>query len=591
MSLETRPVGRIRREMPVSENGLDELTGLPSREALEELQRLFDMRPHRDIWSVAIIDIDHFKLINDVYGRLNGDRVLKTIADIIAQNTRRADTALRFGGDEFMVVMPSTEHLQALNQAERILEDVRETEFPQEMSVSISLGVADSLPTEESIESVLKRADLALYQAKEGGRAKISFYEELSPEVAGTEVSFDHFVNRQKELRVLRSSVDEALDQGGRMVVVTGKPGVGKSRLVSELEHYCRFKGCFFLGAKYDRHEEKTPYAVIAAMIDEAVAELDRDGRNDLAEAVGPLLPHSYELMPSLKAVGSRPPEEDTEALRDGLFSELSLVASAVAEQGPLVMRVEDLQWMPQGDLELLCHLVRACVESQVLVVGTMNGAMSDRPQVEKAVEALSKAAPVITLELDSLEAEYAGHMVMFALRDPRIPTEVLELLVDRSGGNPLFVRQLLVYLWEKGAVAAREQGGWSYDLGGKRDLPRTVSQVVDRRLKRLSEESRRVLGVSSLGPGEFTLSLLSEVTGEPEMSIAKALEEPLGMGLLQEYPGEDGLPAYRFSHDTIRELLAEGFSDREGKRLRKRFSELRRAPAEQDAWGDEEPR
>jgi diguanylate cyclase (GGDEF)-like protein len=181
MSFETRPAERIRREMPVSESGLDELTGLPSREALEELQRLFDMRPHRDIWSVAIIDVDHFKLINDVYGRLNGDRVLKTIADIIAQNTRRADTALRFGGDEFMVVMPSTEHLQALNQSERILEDVREAEFPQEMSVSISLGVADSLPTEESIQSVLKRADLALYQAKEGGRAKISFYEELPP--------------------------------------------------------------------------------------------------------------------------------------------------------------------------------------------------------------------------------------------------------------------------------------------------------------------------------------------------------------------------------------------------------------------------
>jgi predicted ATPase len=405
--------------------------------------------------------------------------------------------------------------------------------------------------------------------------------------VAGTEVSFDHFVDRQKELRALRSSVDEALDQGGRMVVVTGEPGVGKSRLVSELEHYCRFKGCFFLGAKYDRHEEKTPYAAVAAMMDEAVAELDRDSRNDLTEAVGPLLAESSELMPSLKASGSRERAEEPEALREGLFSDLSLVARAVAEQGPVVMRVEDLQWMPNGDLELLCHLVKACVESQVLVVGTMNGSMSDRPQVEKALEALSDAAPVITLELDVLEAEYAGHMVMFALRDPRIPTEVLELLVHRSEGNPLFVRQLLVYLWEKGAIVAREQGGWSYDLGGKRNLPRTVSHVVDRRLKRLDDESRRVLEVCSLGPGEFTLSLLSGVTEEPEMSMAKALEEPLKMELLQEYPGEDGLPAYRFSHDMVRGILAEGFSEREEKRIRKRYSELSRAPREQDAEGD----
>lgn len=565
--------------MTVSESDTDELTGLPSREALNDLQGLFDSRPHRDVWSVAIVDIDHFKLINDVYGHLNGDRVLRQVADLISHNTRRADTALRFGGDEFVVVMPSTEHLKALNQAERILEDVREAEFPQEMSVSISLGVADSLPNEESIESVLKRADLALHQAKEGGRAKISFYEELSPEVAGREVSFDHFVDRQKELRALRSSVDDVLEQGCRMALVTGEPGVGKSRLVSELRHYCRFKGCFFLTTKYDRNGMEKPYTGIAAMVNEAVAELDRDTRKDLAKTVGPLLERSAELLPALEPSGLRPPIEEREELKEAMFSELSVVIKVVAEEGPLVMRLDDLQWAPEPDLELLTHLLIACIDSTLLVVGTMDGSLSEHPTVSQAVEIVSKTVPFLGLELDDLEEEYAGHMVMFALRDPRIPPEVLSLMLKRTGGNPLFLRQLLVYLWEKGAVTAREGGGWDYDLGGERDLPRNVQRVVDLRLKELDENSGRILRASSLARGEFTLAQLSEVTGEPEMSVIKALESPLKMGLLREFPGEDGLPAYRFSHDVIRELLVEKVSGSERKKLSKSFEELYRSP------------
>ncbi|MBD3370176.1 diguanylate cyclase [Candidatus Fermentibacteria bacterium] len=565
--------------MTVSESDVDELTGLPSREALTELQGLFDSRPHRDVWSVAIVDIDHFKLINDVYGHLNGDRVLKRVADLVSRNTRRADTALRFGGDEFVVVMPSTEHLKALNQAERILEDVREAEFPQDMSVSISLGVADSLPNEESIESVLKRADLALHQAKEGGRAKISFYEELSPEVAGREVSFDHFVNRQKELRALRSSVDDSLEQGDRMVLVTGEPGVGKSRLVSELRHYCRFKGCFFLTTKYDRRRVEKPYAGIAAMVNEAVTELDRDTRKDLSETMGPLLRRSAKLLPALEPSGLRPPIEEREALKEALFSDLSVLTRAVAEEGPLVMQLDDLQWAPEPDLELLTHLLLACTDSTLLVVGTMNGSLSEHPPVRQAVEVVSKLVPFLALELDNLEDEYAGHMVMFALRDPHIPPEVLSLLLERSGGNPLFLRQLLVYLWEEGAITTREGGGWDYDLGAERNLPRSVKQVVDRRLKGLDENSGRILRVSSLARGEFTLAQLSKVTGEPEMSVARALEPPLKMGLLWEFSGEDGLPAYRFSHDAIREFLEEKLSGSERKRLSKSFARLYQAP------------
>lgn len=122
--------------------------------------------------SVALIDIDHFKKINDCYGHEIGDKVIKAISSDLKAVARTADLCARWGGEEFLIVMPKTELSGALSFAERIRSSVSELRVvsgDKLIAVNVSVGVAQLRPNEEFSDSV-RRADEALYRAKESGR-------------------------------------------------------------------------------------------------------------------------------------------------------------------------------------------------------------------------------------------------------------------------------------------------------------------------------------------------------------------------------------------------------------------------------------
>ncbi len=158
----------------------DELTGLPNRRAFlnrleEEIGRV--QRYHLPI-SLAIIDLDHFKEINDRYGHGIGDQVLQSYAKLVSSAFRRHDLVARFGGEEFVVLLPNTQVEGAVKALNKIKEtetvtDSRPTTIPGELTLpTFSAGVA-AYHSEESIADFIERADQALYRAKKTGRNKI----------------------------------------------------------------------------------------------------------------------------------------------------------------------------------------------------------------------------------------------------------------------------------------------------------------------------------------------------------------------------------------------------------------------------------
>jgi diguanylate cyclase (GGDEF)-like protein len=127
--------------------------------------------------SVIIMDMDHFKSVNDTYGHNVGDEVLRQLSDIIVNTIRSADLAARFGGEEFVVLMPETDAMRAYEGAERLRKAVESHIFQisheqKTLQKTISIGYASMRP-DDTPESLLKRADTALYQAKNGGRNKV----------------------------------------------------------------------------------------------------------------------------------------------------------------------------------------------------------------------------------------------------------------------------------------------------------------------------------------------------------------------------------------------------------------------------------
>jgi diguanylate cyclase (GGDEF)-like protein len=157
----------------------DALTGLYNRRRFEDvLKREFAVTKRYDTpLSCLMIDVDHFKSINDTHGHDAGDIVLREIAQRLSQRLREVDLAARYGGEEFAILLPQTNKEGAVIVAERIMERIRREEFDFEgtsLCVTVSIGVAGNADiVGKSPESLVKAADAALYQAKEQGRNRV----------------------------------------------------------------------------------------------------------------------------------------------------------------------------------------------------------------------------------------------------------------------------------------------------------------------------------------------------------------------------------------------------------------------------------
>ena len=168
----------------------DPLTGVFNRRYLDQrlTQEVISARRYGLPLSVSLLDIDHFKQVNDTYGHLVGDRVLVSVGQIVARVMRDSDVCARYGGEEFLVIMPNTPLVGATNVAERLRECVESHKFngnrepagTGEIRVTVSIGVASLGDTIDSEEMLVNAADKNLYRAKHAGRNQV---------IAGTAVA------------------------------------------------------------------------------------------------------------------------------------------------------------------------------------------------------------------------------------------------------------------------------------------------------------------------------------------------------------------------------------------------------------------
>lgn len=177
---------KVNRNLELIElSSKDPLSGLNNRfyfnQVADDIVR--KIKRDSDCLSALVIDIDHFKKINDTYGHLVGDIAIKEMGRLLSSNVRDSDIAIRFGGEEFIVLLPQTKIEDAKKVAIKILKAIRENEFlikeDEAISYTASIGIARFEKEKmTSIDQLIHNADIALYKAKETGRNKVVIYSE-----------------------------------------------------------------------------------------------------------------------------------------------------------------------------------------------------------------------------------------------------------------------------------------------------------------------------------------------------------------------------------------------------------------------------
>lgn len=368
-------------------------------------------------------------------------------------------------------------------------------------------------------------------------------------------------VGREAELAALREAVDSARRRQSALVELVGEPGIGKSRLVEELRTLAA--GFQQLSARGEEYESATPFRAFRDLLRPLVGITPDQGPE---EAGALLVPWVLAVMPDLApwlpllAIpfdADVPPTPETDEV-DPVFRQRRLheTVEELLQRillVPTLLVFEDVHWMDDASRFLLRHLTAAPGPRPWLVCATR------RPEGE----ALVREGNGVRLELGPLVREASSELALAALEDWALPAEEFAALVERAGGNPLFVREL---------VASR--------AGGARDeLPQTVEAVITARVDTLDPTDRLLLRCAAVIGPSFDLDLLAEIlTGD----LVEAAD-PARWERLSEFVGRDD-GQLRFHHDLFRTVSYEGLSYRRRTELHRRVG----AALEQRGGGDE---
>jgi class 3 adenylate cyclase/tetratricopeptide (TPR) repeat protein len=345
--------------------------------------------------------------------------------------------------------------------------------------------------------------------------------------------------------------------QGQRHVVLlTGEPGIGKTRLAIEAGRKAHGEGAVVLFGSCDEHigypyrpfvEALRHYVTSAS--DEALLQHVRDHQGELLR----IAPALAERVPNLP----KPQTADAETERYLMFEAVTGLLAAASRQSPIMLILDDLQWAGIPELLLLKHILRSAMPMHLLVLGTYRDTELSRTHPLAGLLAdLHREIGIDRISLRGLDESGIVDLVTAAagheLDDAQLA--VARVIARDTEGSPLFVGEILRNLAESGAGLRAEQK-WAVSSDIQRlGIPEGVREAIGRRLSRLSDETNKTLRLASVIGHEFDLTLLTKVGDRSVESILDAIDEAKSASLIGGSAGQ--LDCYAFTHVLVRRTL-----------------------------------
>jgi len=365
------------------------------------------------------------------------------------------------------------------------------------------------------------------------------------------------FVGRETELRQLQAAFDSALSGQGALMMVVGEPGIGKTSVCEQLATYAALRGGRTLvGHCYEEGSLSLPYLpFVEAMRTYVLARDPDDLRQELGSGAAEVARIVSEIRDRVEIEPSAPtnPEEERYRL---LQAVTAFLRNAAAVQ-PLVIVLEDLHDADRGTLDLLTHVARSLTGGRLLIIGTYRDVEVDRAHpLASALVELRRVAQFGRVLLRGLTADEVQRMLS-AIASQDVPWGLAEAVHRQTEGNPLFVQEVTRYLAEEGLVT--REGGRLRSTTEQLALaiPEGLRDVIGKRLSRLSAECNRLLAIAAVIGRDFALATLEAVAAVAEDDLIAALEEAVGVGVLEER-SRAGVVHYRFAHAFFRQSLYE---------------------------------
>ena len=393
------------------------------------------------------------------------------------------------------------------------------------------------------------------------------------------------FIGREKEQRELQKRLTTAISGECQFVVVSGEPGVGKTRLLDEIENLAKARKLLVLHGRSIEQDGAFPYQGFCEAIQEYFRQKDTSSSpanlielSDVAPDLVSLFPMLTEISEiraaasgdsKLTHIGSQGPENRTQ-----IFELLARTLTRLAAGKPLILFLEDLH-AAEISIDALQYIVRRLGPTPTLIVGTYRSSEVDRSHpLLRMLDSFRGDRRFSGIELEPFAQAEHRLFLETLIGGPNLSDRLVQKLYEGTEGNPFFTKELVRSLLDSGGISKDQTGAWS--LGAATDLstgdmPATIQQAVEKRIERLPEALREVLSIAAVMGKAFDfrdLEMLAS-TKDVEDAIDRLVEE----GLLEEERESRG-DRLTFSSGVVRDFLYGSISRRKRRSLHRKYAD-----------------
>lgn len=403
-------------------------------------------------------------------------------------------------------------------------------------------------------------------------------------ETAGSYALRGQFVGREAEMEMLRALWEQAQEGEGKLVLVSGESGVGKTRLVEEFVVQVELGGarvahgqCIEGGGVAYR-----PWREVLRVLSRYVEDADETTMQRLGPVLATLLPELWErdYMADAAPLAELEPQAAQQRLNDAIIQ----VLRATTGLRPTVIVVEDAHWADEATLDLLDSLARIPGQAGLLVCVTYR----DEEVNPEHLLATLAGDRIQRILMQRLPPEVTTDLVRSMLGLEELPSLLTERVQQTTGGNAFFVQELIRSLAEDSVVLQRTVEGWRVDRAALREarLPQSIHQVAGRRLAHLSMEAQQVLRWAAIVGPMFWDGAVEKVGQVPRVQVEAALREGLEQELIFERDTSsfEGQREFLFAKPAVQEVSYESVSREERQGIHSRVAAWLMAHSDEQA-------
>ena len=368
---------------------------------------------------------------------------------------------------------------------------------------------------------------------------------------------------REHEQALLFTRLDEAAERSLTVTMLSGEPGIGKTRLLDAAVAYARNRGMAVLGGGASAADGMPPYLpFLESLSSHIFSTPETTIRAQLAGQAGilvQLFPGLHTYIDADDTGVSLPPEQ----ARFRLFEAMGRFLGEIARPAGLLLVLDDLHWADPASLDLLAFVASHQRQAKIAILGAYRDSAPDHvPELARALVAINRLRLMRVIALPPLPSAPLTSLAEALLGGA--PSELLVAeLESKSGGNPLFAEELL-RSWNDSGYVRLEASRWNIAPGADAQLPASIALMVRERVASLTADQQQILEFASVIGREIEPSLLSAASGVNEIEVEVALEHAVGAHLLRRHPS----PAFTFTHDLVREAIYKSLSDRSRRRM-----------------------